>query len=95
MSPAYYLSWFIRFALAAGFAIACLVQAKKLGTGGALLMAGVAALDIAGVLGWIVARVVQAGGFYTAMSVFNVLFNLASTALVLVAMILWRKPPQL
>ena len=89
------VSSLVRCALAFGFGALCLAQARRLGWAGAFLMTAIAGLDVATVLGWALLNMSGAAsqGAYTARSVFNVLFNLASLAMVVVALVLWRKAP--
>jgi hypothetical protein len=95
MSALYGFSTFVRCALVVAFIAVCLVNARKLGSAGAFLMAGAAILDVATVLGFVLIGLVHGGeSLYTVMSVFNVLFNLGSAVLFIVALVLWRKPPQ-
>ncbi len=82
----------IRSFLAAAFVIFCLIQAKRIGVAGAIALAVIALLDVSIVLAYFVLDLaeVHSTPLYTGLDLLNVLFNLVSTALVIVAMISLR-----
>jgi hypothetical protein len=85
-----YLGLAVRCLLATAFVVICLVQAKRIGVAGAILLSVVAVLDESIVVGWFALGHVHVNAVFTALDVLNVLFNLASTPCVVVAMISLR-----
>lgn len=103
MQAASLLSWLVTIVhvlLALVFGGICLARIERLGTGGALLLVGVAVLDILVSLGFRVfslfakrlpGAAIEAG--YTSLSVASALTSLLSAVLILVGLILVGRAP--
>lgn len=103
MEAAALLSWLVTIVhilLALAFGGLCLVRMKRLGTGGALLLLGVALLDILVSLGFrlfsVIAKsmpgaAIEAG--YNSLTVGSALTSLLSAVLILVGLILVGRVP--
>ncbi len=88
----YVLNIAVRCVLATAFVVLCLVQAKRLGVAGAILLSAIAALDASIALAYFVLSFVDVHprGIDTMLDALDVLFNLASTVCIVVAMISLR-----
>lgn len=94
MSFSYVFAMFLRCALVVAFSAVCVVNARKLGWGGALLMVGAALLDAITVFGYFVLMFVREARLFEVMDALTILLNLGSAVMFLVAFVLWRKPLQ-
>jgi hypothetical protein len=104
MAATMLLSWatfVVHVLLALGFGILCLVYMRRLGTGGALLLAGVAVLDVLVSVAYRVFslalptigyQAVEAG--YTLLDIGSAGVSVLSAVMVLAALVLLRRAPE-